>query len=74
MAKPIPENPNIRKVTAPPNRTEQEAVRVVVVPPAPQPPIIPATPKAEADSRSGRTILNRMVRLWQSATEGGNNR
>jgi hypothetical protein len=74
MAKPIPHNPNFRKVTAPQSEPAQKEVRVVVVPPASQPPVIPAKPKAEPDARKGRNRLKGMIRQWVAGTEGGNNR
>jgi hypothetical protein len=47
MAKPIPYNPNLRNVTTPPQRDgEQQAVRVVITPPASPAPVIPAKPNA----------------------------
>jgi hypothetical protein len=74
MAKPIPDNPNSGKVTAPSSDGAQEAVRVVVVPPASQPPIIPAKPEAAPDSGKSRSRLKGMIRQWMAGTEGGNNR
>jgi hypothetical protein len=46
MAKPIPYNPNLGKVTTPPQQPEQQAVRVVITPPASPAPVIPAKPNA----------------------------
>jgi hypothetical protein len=70
MAKPIPYNPNIRKVT-PSQKPAEKEIRVVVVSPAAKPPIIPPKPKAAPDSRTGRKILNRILHPRQSGTDGG---
>jgi len=74
MGKPIPHNPNFRKVAPPPSRAGEQVVRVVVEPPASHPPVIPPQPKADPDSRKGRNILKRMIHPWESGTAGGKRR
>ena len=73
MGKPIPHNPNYTKVT-PQQKPAEKEIRVVVVPPAAQPPAIPPQPKADPDSRTGRNILNRILHPRESGTDGGKQR
>jgi hypothetical protein len=71
MAKPIPYNPNLGKVTTPPQQPEQQAVRVVITPPASPAPVIPAQPNA---ARKGRSLLKKIGRPRKAAAKGANNR
>jgi hypothetical protein len=63
MSKPIPYNPNLRKVKTPPRDSATQAVRVVVIPPA-ESTAEPAVPK-------GRNILNRLGRLRTAVPNRG---
>jgi hypothetical protein len=68
MGKPIPHNPNTRKVPAPPSDVVQKELRVVVIPP------ITAESNAEPDARKGQSLLKRIGRPRKSAAKGGNRR
>jgi hypothetical protein len=66
MAKPIPYNPNVRKVTMRPSKGAQNEVRVVVMP--------PAESNAESDAPKGQSLLKRIGRVRKAAPKRGNKR
>jgi hypothetical protein len=68
MGKPIPYNPNTRKVPEPSSDVPQKEMRVVVVPP------ITAEANAEPDARNGSSLLKRIRRVQKVIPKGGNKR
>ena len=71
MSKPIPYNPNLGKVTTPPQQPEQQPVRVVITPPASPAPVIPAKPNAV--SGIGQSLRNQIGRARKAAAKGATN-
>ena len=66
MGKPIPYNPNVRKVTMRPTKGAQQEVRVVVMP--------STESTAASDAPKGQSLLKRIGRVRKAASKRGNNR